>query len=238
MSTRYPSAQYPVPLKGVLKGMLSAQREDRVPSSASRVLVRRLGLADYEPVWREMQRLTAQRGPDTPDELWLLQHPAVYTLGLAGRAEHLPRTSNGVPVIEVDRGGQVTYHGPGQIIVYTLVDLRRMGIGVRALVRRLEQSVIDSLAHYGIDAQRREGAPGVYVDDAKIAALGLRIRNGCSYHGLSFNVEMDLAPFSDIDPCGYAGLRVTQARDLGIRDSIDTLGENLLMSLQSNLETK
>lgn len=199
--------------------------------------IRRLGLVDYEPVWREMQAFTALRQNDTADQLWLLQHPSVYTLGLAGRKEHLPRSDNGIPVIKVDRGGQVTYHGPGQIVIYTLLDLRRRSLGVRQLVRRIEQAVIDLLAAYGIAAAGQENAPGVYVDGAKIAALGLRIRKGCSYHGLALNVDMDLGPFGDIDPCGYAGLRVTQTRDLGIAQGIDRLGEELLGTLQSNLES-
>lgn len=201
-------------------------------------VVRRLGLVDYEPIWRKMQHFTAARTPATPDELWLLQHPAVYTLGLGGRAEHLPKDNCAIPVLKVDRGGQVTFHGPGQIVIYTLIDLRRMNIGIRSLVRKLEQSVIDLLAGHGVRARRREGAPGVYVDGAKIAALGLRIRNGCSFHGLAFNVEMDLAPFSAIDPCGFPGLRVTQARDVGITQDIDLLGENLLALLRSNLEAR
>jgi lipoyl(octanoyl) transferase len=192
-------------------------------------------LADYEETWREMQRFTAARGPETADELWLLQHPAVYTLGLAGREEHLPARATGIPVVKTDRGGQVTYHGPGQIVVYTLLDLQRLQIGVRTLVRRLEHAVIDLLAEYGVEAAGRDDAPGVYVGGAKIAALGLRIRRGCCYHGLAFNVDMDLAPFSDIDPCGHAGLRVTQARDLGIDDSIETLGGKLVAALQSNI---
>jgi len=199
------------------------------------VLVRRLGVAPYEPTWRAMQDFTARRGSNTPDELWLLRHPPVYTLGLAGRPEHLPRRDNGIAVVKVDRGGQITYHGPGQIVVYTLLDLRRMNLGVRALVRRLESAVVDLLRQYGVDASGREDAPGVYVEGAKIAALGLRIRNGCSYHGLALNVDLDLAPFRDIDPCGYAGLAVTRTRDLGIEEPIDRLGEKLLAALQSKL---
>lgn len=202
----------------------------------SPITVKQLSLVEYEPTWRKMQLFTAARQSDTPDELWLLQHPPVYTLGLAGRREHLPSRDNGILVIKTDRGGQVTYHGPGQIVLYTLLDLRRRKLGVRQLVRRLEQAVIDLLATYGIAAAGRENAPGVYVGEAKIAALGLRIRNGCSYHGLAFNVDMDLHPFSDIDPCGYAGLQVTQARDLGIGDDIDTLGGKLLAALQTNLD--
>lgn len=203
--------------------------------ASGNLTIQRLGLVDYEPTWQRMKSLTLQRTPDEHDQLWLLQHPPVYTLGLAARATHLPRTPNHIPVVKSDRGGQITYHGPGQIVVYTLVDLRRLGIGVRQFVRRLEQSVIELLKQYGIAASGREQAPGVYVGETKIASLGLRIRNGCSYHGLSLNVDMDLAPFADIDPCGFPGLRVGQLRDLGIDDDLDTLGEKLLASLQVNL---
>lgn len=201
----------------------------------SGIVIRRLGEVEYASTWQEMKQLTASRTSTDPDQLWLLQHPPVYTLGLAARSAHLPRSTTQIPVIETDRGGQITYHGPGQIVVYTLLDLRRLGIGVRQLVRRLEQCVIDLLEQYGIDANRREKAPGVYVGDAKIAALGLRIRNGCSYHGLSLNVDMDLAPFANIDPCGFPGLRVSHLRDFGVRDGIDTLGERLLAKLQADL---
>jgi lipoyl(octanoyl) transferase len=182
-----------------------------------------------------MQRFTASRTSVTRDELWLLQHPPVYTIGLAGRAEHLPKRETGIPVIKVDRGGQITYHGPGQLVVYTLLDLRRMGIGVRELVRRLEASVIDLLAGYGISARGNEVAPGVYVGEAKVAALGLRVRNGCCYHGLAVNIDMGLQPFLEIDPCGYAGLQVTQARDLGISEGVDAIGEKLMASLNANI---
>lgn len=199
------------------------------------VLVRRLGEVDYAATWEEMKRFTATRSADDADQIWLLQHPPVYTLGVAGRRAHLLRSDTRIPVIKTDRGGQITYHGPGQIVAYALVDLRRLGCGVRQLVGLLEQSVIDLLAEYDIKADRRQQAPGVYVGEAKIAALGLRIRNGCSYHGLALNVDMDLAPFTDIDPCGYPGLRVTQLRDLGIDDDIDTLGRKLTALLQSNL---
>jgi lipoyl(octanoyl) transferase len=198
------------------------------------VIVRRLGLVDYEPTFRAMQDFTAGRGPDTPDEVWLLQHPPVYTLGLAGKPEHLLRASD-IPMVRIDRGGQITYHGPGQIVAYLLLDLRRRHIGVKELVRLMEQAVIDLLAGYGIDATRREKAPGVYVDGAKIAALGLRIKNGCSYHGLALNVDMDLAPFDAINPCGYPGLQVSRTRDLGIRDDLPTLSDNLLRELETKL---
>ncbi|MDD3530424.1 MAG: lipoyl(octanoyl) transferase LipB, partial [Gallionellaceae bacterium] len=191
---------------------------------------RRLGRVDYEPTWRAMQAFTAARGPDTPDEIWLLEHPPVFTLGQAGKREHV-LTDLGIPVVPIDRGGQVTYHGPGQVVVYLLLDLRRRGYGVRELVSRLEQAVIDLLAGYGVVAQRREGAPGVYVGAAKIAALGLRVKNGCTYHGLALNVDMDLAPFSAINPCGYAGLAVTQTRELGIAATAQEMGEALLASL-------
>ncbi len=166
-----------------------------------------------------MQAFTNGRAPDTPDEIWLTEHPPIYTLGLAGRSEHLLR-DNGIPVLKVDRGGQITYHGPGQLVAYLLIDIRRRRLGVRQLVRAIEDSVIQLLDSYGVAANVRSGAPGVYVQqrdrEAKIAALGLKIRNGCSYHGLALNIDMDLAPFADIDPCGYRGLAVTRLRDVGI----------------------
>jgi lipoyl(octanoyl) transferase len=197
--------------------------------------VRELGRVEYEPTWRAMQSFSLARAADTADELWLLEHPPVYTLGVAGRAEHLPRVDNGIPVVKTDRGGQVTYHGPGQIVAYLLLDLRRRGLSIRPLVRMMERSVIDLLASYGVAAVGRSEAPGVYVDGAKIAALGLRVRNGCCYHGLAFNVDMDLAPFRSIDPCGYPGLAVTQARDLGIRDTMEDLGRKLTGHLERML---
>lgn len=197
--------------------------------------VRRLGRMPYEPAWRAMQEYTAQRGTSGADELWLTEHPPVYTLGVAGREKHLPRVANGIPVIKTDRGGQITYHGPGQIIVYLLLDLRRNGLTVRALVRTMEQAVIDLLATYGIASEGRADAPGVYVGGAKIAALGLRIRNGCCYHGLAFNADMDLSPFYAIDPCGYSGLAVTQARDLGVIDRMERLGDKLVGHLLERL---
>ena len=200
--------------------------------------VRKLGLADYEPTWRAMQDFTARRSSDTPDELWLLQHPPVYTLGIAGKPEHLPRIDNGIPVIRVDRGGQITYHGPGQIVIYLLLDMRVRALSVRPLIRLMERSVIDVLAGCGVTAAGRVEAPGVYVDNAKIAALGLRLSRGCCYHGLALNVDMDLSPFHAINPCGYPGLAVTQTRDLGVMDSPDMLGikliDHLLRSLEAN----
>jgi lipoyl(octanoyl) transferase len=197
--------------------------------------IRFMGLVEYQPTWDAMKQFTAQRTADTRDEIWLVQHPPVYTQGQAGKPEHLLRTT-GIPVIKIDRGGQITYHGPGQIVMYLLLDLRRWRLNVRQLVRLMEQSVIDLLAEYGITAQGRIDAPGVYVNEKKIAALGLKIRNGCCYHGLSFNVDMDLAPFENINPCGYTGLRVTQARDLGIAASADKLQTELAQLMVRGLE--
>lgn len=176
--------------------------------------IRRLGRQPYLPVWQAMSAYTDHRGADTPDELWLLEHDPVFTLGQAGRMEHVLAAGD-IPVVPVDRGGQVTYHGPGQIVAYPLLDLRRAGLGVRDLVHGIEQVLIDTLAHWGIAGARRAGAPGVYVGAAKIGALGLRVRRGCTLHGLAFNVAMDLGPFQRIDPCGYKGLAVTQMLDYG-----------------------
>jgi lipoyl(octanoyl) transferase len=170
--------------------------------------IRRLGLMDYELVWHAMQKFTDERDVDTPDELWLVEHPPVFTQGQAGKAEHILAPGD-IPVIQVDRGGQVTYHGPGQIVAYPLIDIGRSGIGVRALVRGIEQVIIDVLKSYAVDAQVLEGAPGVYVEGVKIASLGLRIRRGKSFHGLAFNINMDLEPFQRINPCGFEGLQVT-----------------------------
>lgn len=206
------------------------------PPQSSSLIVRRLGRADYEPVWREMQSFTTTRKAQTPDEFWLVEHPPVYTLGIAPRPEHLPRIDKGIPVVRTDRGGQITYHGPGQVVVYTLVDLRRRGLGVRALVRKLENAVIELLGDHGIRAAGREDAPGVYVQGAKLAALGLRIRNGCAYHGLSLNVDMDLSPFDFIDPCGYAGMTVTQTRNLGMAGDPAAVGEGLVRKLAGQIE--
>lgn len=194
------------------------------------VLVRRLGRQPYAPVWRAMQAFTNARGADTPDELWVLEHEPVFTLGQAGKWEHVLLPGE-IPVLPVDRGGQVTYHGPGQIVAYPLFDLRRMKLGVRELVERIEQAVIDTLGEWNILAQRRVGAPGVYVGEAKIAALGLRVRRGCSYHGLAFNVGMDLEPFHRINPCGYQGLAVAQLMDLGGPGSVDQVADTLLSEL-------
>ena len=173
---------------------------------------RELGQVDYEPTWHAMQRFTDSRGADTPDEIWLLEHSPVFTQGQAGKAEHVLFPGD-IPVVQVDRGGQVTYHGPGQLVAYLLLDVRRSGIGVRELVSRIERSLIDLLASYGVNANAKPDAPGVYVDGAKIASLGLRIRNGRSFHGLALNVDMDLQPFQRINPCGYAGMAMTQLAD-------------------------
>lgn len=183
------------------------------PSGLRTLLVRHLGRQPYEPVWRAMQGFTDARTPETLDELWLVEHDPVFTLGQAGRSEHVLAPGE-IPVVAVDRGGQVTYHGPGQIVGYPLIDLRRARIGVRELVDGIETAGIETLAELGIEGARRPGAPGVYVDGAKIMALGLRVRRGCSFHGLAFNVAMDLEPFARINPCGFAGLAVTQVADL------------------------
>lgn len=174
-----------------------------------RIIVRRLGLAEYEPVWHNMQVLTDRRDESSPDELWLVQHPPVFTQGQAGKAEHVLAPGD-IPVIQVDRGGQVTYHGPGQIVAYPLVDIRRRNLGVREFVHRIEESIIHVLARYGVEGERIAGAPGIYVEGAKVASLGLRVRRGCTFHGLAFNIDMDLEPFQRINPCGYEGLQVTQ----------------------------
>ncbi len=200
-------------------------------------VVKRLGRVDYAPTFQAMQDFTASRTAETPDELWIVEHPPVYTLGQAGKPEHILEDV-GIPVIKIDRGGQVTYHGPGQVVIYLLLDLQRLKIKVRELVTAIEQGVIDFLAAHGVAAVRRDGAPGVYVGDAKIAALGLKIKNGCSYHGLSLNVDMDLYPFTAINPCGYAGLKVTQTRDLGIPLTAQEAGEQLSLHLLKQLETQ
>lgn len=198
------------------------------------IILRQLGQRPYEPVWREMQRFTEERTAETPDELWLVEHPPVFTVGLNGKAEHL-LDPGAIEVIQVDRGGQVTYHGPGQVVLYLLLDLRRRHLGVRQLVSLMEQSVIELLSRHDIAAVARQDAPGVYVDGAKIASLGLRIRHGCSYHGLAVNVDMDLEPFSRINPCGYAGLPVTQLMEQGLASSWQDVAEELSGILQRQL---
>ena len=202
---------------------------DAVAATAAAVL-RDLGRRPYEPVWRGMQAFTDARGPDTPDELWLVEHDPVFTLGQAGKDEHVLMPGD-IPVLHVDRGGQVTYHGPGQIVAYPLLDLRRLGIGVREYVHRLEQAVIDTLADWNIGGERRDGAPGVYVNGAKIAALGIRVRRGCSFHGLAFNIAMDTEPFRRINPCGYSGLPVVSMLDLGGPSSLGTVKPVLVNAL-------
>jgi len=200
--------------------------------------VRSLGRTEYEPTWRAMQAFTAARTSETPDEIWLTEHPPIYTLGLAGRREHLLR-DNGIPALKVDRGGQITYHGPGQLVAYLLLDLRRTQRGIRDVVRAIEASVVEWLAASGVAAYGKPAAPGVYVriggQEAKIAALGLKVRNGCTYHGLAVNVAMDLAPFADIDPCGYRGLAVTQLADLGVARSVGEAGAELAPILARRL---
>jgi lipoyl(octanoyl) transferase len=197
--------------------------------------LRRLGRVDYAACLAAMQDFTDRREANTPDQLWLVQHPPVFTLGLAGKPEHVLDAGD-IPVVHCDRGGQVTYHGPGQVVLYTLLDLKRADVGVKALVTTLEQAVIDLLTTLGIDGERRPGAPGVYVAGAKIAALGLRVRRGCAYHGLSLNVAMDLTPFARINPCGYAGLAVTDLRTLApAAADPQRIGERLAKTLAALL---
>jgi len=206
--------------------------------SPTNAAIRSLGRTDYESTWRAMQAFTDVRDATTPDEIWLTEHPPVYTLGLAGRREHLLR-ENGIPAIKVDRGGQITYHGPGQLIVYLLFDLKRARLGVRDMVRRVEASVVQWLDFVGISAYGKPFAPGVYVAtagvEAKIAALGFKVRKGCTYHGLAVNIAMDLAPFADIDPCGFPGLEVTQLADLGVARTLDAAGAELAPILARHL---
>ncbi len=196
---------------------------------------RDLGRTPYVSVFQAMQRFTAARTPDTPDELWATEHEPVFTQGQAGRAEHLLAPGD-IEVVQSDRGGQVTYHGPGQLVVYLLVDVRRAGITPRGLVSTIEDAIVDLLAGYGIHAANRRDAPGVYVDGAKVASLGLRIRRGCSYHGLALNVNMDLEPFGRINPCGLIGMRVTQLADLGGPDRVDAVTQPLIARLAARLE--
>lgn len=196
--------------------------------------IKYLGRVEYTPTWRAMQAFTAARDDATPDELWVLEHPPVFTLGQAGKPEHLLRTTD-IPLIPIDRGGQITYHGPGQVVIYVLVDLKRRGYGVKELVARMEQAVIDLLAQAGVSAERMPGAPGVYVKGEKIAALGLRIKQGRSYHGLALNVDMDLSPFALINPCGYAGMAVTQTRDIGVSETPTRLAERLAVKLMERI---
>lgn len=201
------------------------------------MIVRQLGRADYEPTFAAMKDFTATRTAETPDELWVVEHPPVFTLGQAGKPEHLLRET-GIPLVKIDRGGQITYHGPGQVVVYLLIDLSRRKLKVRELVNRIEQAVIDCLGEHGVTAERRAGAPGVYTGDAKVAALGLRVRNGCCYHGVSLNVDMDLSPFSAINPCGYEGMPVTSLRLLGVDATPAEAAEALLAALDTQLASR
>ena len=202
-------------------------------SVMERVRIVQLGFSPYEATLKAMREFTAKRDADTPDEFWLLEHPPVYTLGLAADAAHGPRVDRGIPVVQVERGGEITYHGPGQAILYTLVDLARRGVKVKQFVSMLEQSVIDLLGGRG---ERRPGAPGVYVDGAKVAALGIRVSRGCTFHGVALNVDMDLAPFDAIDPCGFPGLKVTQTRDLGFNHTVEGAGLRLAELLAERLD--
>jgi lipoyl(octanoyl) transferase len=204
------------------------------PRSVPPPVLRDLGLAEYEPTWRAMQRFTDERGPQTPDEIWLLEHPPVFTLGMNASRDHLLAPGD-IPVVQIDRGGQVTYHGPGQLVVYPLLDLRRAGLGVRDIVTALERSVIDCAAELGIRAECRKSAPGVYVDGRKLASVGLRVRRGASYHGIALNVSVDLEPFRRINPCGYAGLEMTRLADLGPIDSVSAAAQALKPHLLGRL---
>jgi lipoyl(octanoyl) transferase len=208
-------------------------------------LIKHLGLADYASTYEAMRTFTKERDVNTPDEIWVLQHPPVFTLGLAGDVGNLHSPSEDIPLVQVDRGGEITYHGPGQIVVYLLLDLKRLGIFVKELVSRIEQALIDTLADYGIQAQRQKGAPGIYIAQqvgiseewfgAKVAALGLKVSKSCSYHGLALNVATDLDAFNRIHPCGYEGLRTVDMQTLGIKDNIDTISKKLLEHLQKQL---
>lgn len=210
-------------------------------ADAAPFVVRWLGSAPYEPTFEAMRAFTDSRTPETADEIWLVEHPPVYTLGLAGDPAHLLVADSGVPLVKVDRGGQITYHGPGQIVAYLLVELRRRKLTVRGMVERIEQAVIDTLAAYNLASVRKAGAPGIYVESgphagAKIAALGLKIRNGCSYHGLSLNVRMDLGPFLAINPCGYAGLETVDMASVGVLADWRDVADTLVRRLSANLD--
>lgn len=201
---------------------------------ANSVVVRDLAVCDYLPIWQKMQRFTDQRNAETPDEIWLLEHNAVFTQGQAGKPEHLLVTGE-IPVVDVDRGGQVTYHGPGQLMMYTLINIKRLGIGVRELVSALEQTIVLTLAQANIEAYAKKDAPGVYVDEQKICSVGLRIRKGCSFHGLAFNVNTDLSPFQRINPCGYAGLQMINSASIGAVDTIKEAKKSVVKHFCSQL---
>jgi len=198
-------------------------------------VLRWLGRVEYEPTWRAMQTFTDTRGPQTPDEIWLLEHPPVFTLGMNGKREHLLAPGD-ISVVQIDRGGQVTYHGPGQLVVYPLLDVRRLGIGVRQLVVSLENAVVAMLAEWNIGAAGRRDAPGVYVQQRKLASIGLRIRRGCSYHGLALNVSMNLEPFNRINPCGFSGLEVTDLRTLGVDLTVESVARKFAPHLLHELD--
>lgn len=210
-------------------------------SDSSQMILRRMGLCDYTQTWAQMRAFTDQRTSETPDQLWALQHPPVFTQGQAGKPEHLLAAGN-IPVVQSDRGGQITYHGPGQLVMYVMVDLHRRGYGIRSLVTRIEGAIVTTLAGYGVTAYADPDAPGVYVDDAgglpgraKIGSLGLRVRRGCTFHGLALNVDMDMEPFLHINPCGYIGQRMTQLADLGCTRSVDDVATDLAAQLQHAL---
>ncbi len=217
-------------VSGAPAGACADAGESAPPAAPRPVIVRDLGRQPYEPVWHAMQGFTDARDETTPDEIWLVEHDPVFTLGQAGKPEHVLAPGD-IPVIHVDRGGQVTYHGPGQIVAYPLLDLRRLGIGVRDYVCRIEQAIIDTLDEWNIGAERREGMPGVYVGGAKIASLGVRVRHGRTFHGLAFNVAMDLEPFHRINPCGYVGLHMTSVLDLGGPSGLDAVKPVLVEQL-------
>lgn len=207
---------------------------DKVTVPIIRPIIRNPGLVGYESTLASMTEFTDRRTPDTPDEFWLLEHEPVFTLGLAGKHEHILAAGN-IPVVQVDRGGQITYHGPGQLVAYTLIDLKRAGLTIRDLVSALENAVIDTVAGYGIKARHRREAPGVYVGEEKLASIGLRIRRGCSYHGLALNVDMDLAPFEKINPCGFEGMRMTQLADLGGPGDLGRVADDLSLQLRAKI---
>ena len=208
--------------------------DNSLASNDSELVIRSLGLQDYEPLWRSMQKFTDERDARTPDEIWFTEHPPVFTLGLNASREHLLAPGD-IPVIQIDRGGQVTYHGPGQLMIYPLIDLKRNKLGVRDLVTALEQCIVDLAAEFGIEAAARPDAPGVYVDGRKLASVGLRVRRGASYHGMALNVDVDLEPFSRINPCGYSGLELTDLRHLGVDESMHTVTDRVLKHLLAHM---
>ncbi len=212
------------------KPTAEARRVKAIARDVPRPVIRRLGVVEYEPTWRAMQRFTDERDAATPDEIWFLQHPPVFTLGMNASRAHVLAPGD-IPVVQIDRGGQVTYHGPGQLLVYPLIDLRRAGLGIRDMVTALERGVIDLAAEHGISAECRRNAPGVYVQGKKLASVGIRVRRGASYHGVAVNVRLDLEPFSRINPCGYEGLQMTQFSELGGPDSVDAAADGLLPHL-------